>query len=81
MPILGILAMLDPSRIRVCPAVNAMAIAAVAIRTHAIVEPFLRMRSGGGMGAFVALSLVSEENGWCCGCMYNGGTEVCALGV
>eukprot|EP00965_Chrysotila_dentata_P160961 5314951-Pleurochrysis_carterae.AAC.1 len=71
----------DPSRTRVCPAVNAMTIAAVASRIHAIVELFRRVRSGGGMGAFVALTLVPEEKGWCCGCMYNGGTDVCALGV
>eukprot|EP00965_Chrysotila_dentata_P063793 2113998-Pleurochrysis_carterae.AAC.1 len=55
----------DPSRTRVCPAVNAIEIAAVASRTHAIVEPFRRVRSRGGMGAFVALTLASEEKGWC----------------
>eukprot|EP00965_Chrysotila_dentata_P087349 2884034-Pleurochrysis_carterae.AAC.1 len=39
MPILGILVMPDPSRTRVCPAVNAMTIAAVASDTHARAVP------------------------------------------
>eukprot|EP00965_Chrysotila_dentata_P038260 1271252-Pleurochrysis_carterae.AAC.1 len=70
----------DPSRMRICPAANATPIAVVANRIHAIVELFRRVRSGGGMCTFVVLTLVSEEKDMCCGCMYNGGTEACALG-
>eukprot|EP00965_Chrysotila_dentata_P145107 4792452-Pleurochrysis_carterae.AAC.1 len=81
MPVLGISIMPDPSTKRVCPAATATAIAAVPSRTHAIVDPFRCVRSGGGMGTFVALTLVSEERDWCCGCMYNGCTEACSLGV
>eukprot|EP00965_Chrysotila_dentata_P014726 487296-Pleurochrysis_carterae.AAC.1 len=56
-------------------------IAVVASRTHAIVELFRRVRSGGGMCTFVALTLISEEKDLCCGWMYNGGTEACGLGL
>eukprot|EP00965_Chrysotila_dentata_P022930 760014-Pleurochrysis_carterae.AAC.1 len=45
MPFPGIWIMPDPLRTRVCPAANAMLIAAVASRTHAIVEMFRRVRS------------------------------------
>eukprot|EP00965_Chrysotila_dentata_P025650 852006-Pleurochrysis_carterae.AAC.1 len=58
-----------------------MLIAAVASRTHAIVELFRRMHSGGGMCVFVAFTLVSEEKDMCCGWMYNGGTAACDFRV
>eukprot|EP00965_Chrysotila_dentata_P146876 4849372-Pleurochrysis_carterae.AAC.1 len=70
----------DPSKMRVCSPANATLIAVVASRTHAIVELFRRVRLGGGMCIFVALTLVSVENDMCCGCMYNGGTETCDFG-
>eukprot|EP00965_Chrysotila_dentata_P129937 4295136-Pleurochrysis_carterae.AAC.1 len=72
MPVPGIWIVPDPSRTRVCPAANAMLIVAVASRTHAIVELFRRVRSGGGMCVFVAFTLVSEKKDMCCGWMYNG---------
>eukprot|EP00965_Chrysotila_dentata_P156480 5170413-Pleurochrysis_carterae.AAC.1 len=54
MPVPDIWIMPDPSRTRVCPAANAIMIAVVASRTHAIVELFRRVRSGGGMTCAVA---------------------------
>eukprot|EP00965_Chrysotila_dentata_P003622 119225-Pleurochrysis_carterae.AAC.3 len=71
----------DSSNTRDCPAASATMIAEGASRTHAIVELFRCVRFGVGMGACVALTLVSEERSCCRGCWYNGGTAARDVGV
>eukprot|EP00965_Chrysotila_dentata_P147435 4866882-Pleurochrysis_carterae.AAC.4 len=69
----------DPSSTHDCPVTKITA--KVTSRTHAVVKLFRCVRLGAGMGAFVALTLVSEDKSWCRAFRYNGGTAALDVGA
>eukprot|EP00965_Chrysotila_dentata_P101719 3358512-Pleurochrysis_carterae.AAC.1 len=65
-PILGHCSPSDPSSMFDLPAANAVSVAVMANRAHAVVDMFFCARIGAGVGASVILTVVSGDLDWCC---------------